>query len=489
MNYTDYIKEFNAEDTEYFKTSIKNAEALDWLSAEIPKLECSDKALEKTYYYRWWVYRKHVKNTPEGYVISEFLPDVRWSGKYNVINAASGHHIAEGRWLKNADKYLWNYLDFFFKYPDEGVRYSSWLIWSAMDLYNVTGNIEISDFINKAKAHIALWEQTHLTESKLFWSFDDRDAMEFSISGRLTGKSLKGARPTLNSYMAGNTHALFKLSTLFGAPLGEYEEKANELKTLMNSVLWRDGFYKAIHPKNEIFSDLANEKTANIPRELIGYIPWYFDLADAEKDGVFKLLTDKTAFYASEGLTTAEQTAPQFLYKADHECLWNGYVWPFGTSQTLTALLRAMQRDSACKTAYTGDFYKLLRQYADMHYIIHEDGNRTMWIDEVGAPFEHEWTSRTILKNLNWPENKGGFERGKDYNHSTFCDIVLSALTGAWFDDSGVHFSPIIPDDLDFYAIDDLYIRGDRYRIEYDKSGNHFKKQGLTIYKNGTVLQ
>ena len=66
---------------------------------------------------------------------------------------------------------------------------------------------------------------------------------------------------------------------------------------------------------------------------------------------------------------------------------------------------------------------------------------------------------------------------------------MLSALTGARFDNGGVHFSPIIPDDLDFYAIDDLYIRGDRYRLEYDKSGNHFKKQGLTIYKNGTVMQ
>ena len=124
-----------------------------------------------------------------------------------------------------------------------------------------------------------------------------------------------------------------------------------------------------------------------------------------------------------------------------------------------------------------------------MHYIIHENGIKTMWIDEVGAPFSHEWTSRTILKNQNWPEDKGGFERGKDYNHSTFCDIVLSALTGITFDGKGIHFSPVIPNDLDYYAIDDLYIRGDRYRIEYDKSGDRFGNQGVTIYKNGTVLK
>ena len=50
-----------------------------------------------------------------------------------------------------------------------------------------------------------------------------------------------------------------------------------------------------------------------------------------------------------------------------------------------------------------------------------------------------DWISRTILerwkkekndKGEEWPENKGGKERGKDYNHSTFCDLIINGLIG-----------------------------------------------------------
>src|SRR5690606_41087738 len=52
-------------------------------------------------YFRWWTYRKHLKRTPEGYIITEFLPEVPWSGKYNTINCPAGHHFYEGRWLQD----------------------------------------------------------------------------------------------------------------------------------------------------------------------------------------------------------------------------------------------------------------------------------------------------------------------------------------------------------------------------------------------------
>ena len=53
--------------------------------------------------------------------------------------------------------------------------------------------------------------------------------------------------------------------------------------------------------------------------------------------------------------------------------------------------------------------------------------------------FLGDWISRTILKRWQkekndqgeeWPINKGGKERGKDYNHSTFCDLIINGLIG-----------------------------------------------------------
>jgi hypothetical protein len=48
-------------------------------------------------------------------------------------------------------------------------------------------------------------------------------------------------------------------------------------------------------------------------------------------------------------------------------------------------------------------------------------------------PFSGEWLARSRLKiwqKGTWSSEKGGVERGKDYNHSTFNDIVISGLVG-----------------------------------------------------------
>lgn len=52
------------------------------------------------------------------------------------------------------------------------------------------------------------------------------------------------------------------------------------------------------------------------------------------------------------------------------------------------------------------------------------------WIDENLDPFTGAWISRTILRRWGWPAAKGGKERGKDYNHSTFVDLVITGLAG-----------------------------------------------------------
>ena len=49
-----------------------------------------------------------------------------------------------------------------------------------------------------------MWETTNLKENGLFYQIDDRDGMEYSISGN-------GMRPTINSYMCGDAKAISKI--------------------------------------------------------------------------------------------------------------------------------------------------------------------------------------------------------------------------------------------------------------------------------------
>ena len=53
-----------ADDDELYSQEIPDSSAYDFLSDRIPLLDCPDKNIEKTYYFRWWTLRKHWKNTP-----------------------------------------------------------------------------------------------------------------------------------------------------------------------------------------------------------------------------------------------------------------------------------------------------------------------------------------------------------------------------------------------------------------------------------------
>ena len=71
--------------------AISNAKASEWMEDNIPLFECPQRNFEEMYYYRWWSLRKHIKETPVGYGMTEFLVQRSYSDKYNLIACAIGH--------------------------------------------------------------------------------------------------------------------------------------------------------------------------------------------------------------------------------------------------------------------------------------------------------------------------------------------------------------------------------------------------------------
>ena len=230
-----YVEGFNENDEESVKNLVDNAHALAFLREEIPLFECPDPDIERTYYFRWWTYRKHLKKTEDGYVVTEFLPPVPWAGLHNTINAATGHHLYEGRWLKHADRYLSEYARFFLDHPGERAahRYSAWLA-DAMRKYDVG-----KETLAKLDAYYAEWEKVHGLPNGMFWSVDGRDAMEYSISGTTEDLRVRrGIRPTLNSYLCADAAAIARFARAAGDPATEekYLEKHERLKKLVNDT-------------------------------------------------------------------------------------------------------------------------------------------------------------------------------------------------------------------------------------------------------------
>jgi hypothetical protein len=278
----------------------------------------------------------------------------------------------------------------------------------------------------------------------------------------------------------GDAVAIAKMAALAGRTdiQAEFEQKAAAIKTAVDRLLWDTDFYKVIpaeETENPAFKDRPAVPEAHNAREQLGYIPWYFGLPDAGRETCFSRLFDENGFQAPYGITTAERAHPRFMEPHGHACLWNGPVWPFATSQTLVAfanVLRHYAQDTVDKNGY----YALLKQYADSHRLEREDGTVVPWIDENMHPFTGRWLARDILHAYGKPE------RGMHYNHSLFCDLVLSGLLGIGNQHGTLTVSPLIPDEWTYFCIENLYVGGKEYAVYYDKDGTHYGKGiGLTI--------
>src|SRR5580658_2226056 len=92
-SFAHYVEYFNSMEDENVTNYISNADSWAWLQKEIPLFECPDRDVEEMYYFRWWSFRKHLEQTPDGFVFSEFLT------RPAPTSSALGHQIAEGRWL------------------------------------------------------------------------------------------------------------------------------------------------------------------------------------------------------------------------------------------------------------------------------------------------------------------------------------------------------------------------------------------------------
>ncbi len=483
-SFKHYIDTFNENDEEIYVQHISNEKAWEFFKANIPLFECPDKDFERTYYFRWWTYRKHIKRTADGFVITEFLPKVSWSGKHNTINCPAGHHFYEGRWLHNP-KYLNDYAVFWFR-KGGGVRsYSFWAADALWARYMVTLDRNLvtdllGDLINNYKE----WEKSRLEPDGLFWQIDDRDGMEISIGG-------SGKRPTINSYMYGDAVAIAKIASLANRKdiTKRYEEKARKLKALVQIKLWDN--------KAKFFKTLPrNEETLVDVRELHGYTPWYFNLPDAGKgyETACKQLTDPEGFYASFGPTTAEQRHPRFTISyIGHECQWNGPSWPLATALTLTGLanlLNNYEQDAVSKA----DYFETLKIYTKSHRLKRKDGRVVSWIDENLNPYTGDWIARTRLKTWKdgtWSERKGGKERGKDYNHSSYCDLIISGLVGIRpRSDDIVEVNPLIPaGKWGWFCLDKVLYHGRIITILWDRTGSKYNKgKGLRVFANGKEI-
>ena len=217
-----------------------------WYLDNIPFFECSDKEIEAVYYYRWKLYKAHIRNVGEDeYVITEFINDMHWDrDPYSTINAATMHHIYEGRWLKD-DRYMDSYINYMYQGGGNNRSYSEGIADAAYARYLVNADSAfIVDQLETMKSIYNQWNDHWVPEKNLYYIPAMPDATEYTIasidaSGGKDGFEGGDAfRPTINSYMYGNAMAISKIASLKGdiVTSEDYLTRAHSLKKISRKI-------------------------------------------------------------------------------------------------------------------------------------------------------------------------------------------------------------------------------------------------------------
>ncbi len=480
-----YIDEFNSIPTPDVVSFIPDAQAWPWMKENVPFLTCPDPDVERTWYYRWWAFRKHIRQTPGGFILTEFIRPVGHATDHNAISCALGHHIAEGRWLRDP-RFLDQYLAFWLRSgPAGGLQrhyhqFSNWTAAAVYERYLADGRRDAAvSLLDALLLDYTTWEKDRLLPSGLFWQFDVRDGMEESISG---GRRAQNARPTINSYMFGNAIGIARIARLAGnnGLARHYEAKAAVLKSLVEQKLW--------NPNSHFFESLLEAGSFAGVRELIGFTPWLFDLPSPKHgyEVAWNQLMDPQGFHAPFGPATAEQRHPGFrIAESGDDCQWNGPSWPFSTTVALKALANLLNNQPQPGIS-TSDYFQTLLIYARSHRLTLPDGRKVAFIDENLNPFTGEWHARSRKIS------KGRFNgRGDHYNHSAFADLIITGLAGLRpRADNSVEVNPLLPASTwDWFCLDGVPYHGHLLTILWDRDGRRFGRgAGLRLLADGRLI-
>ena len=104
------------------------------------------------------------------------------------------------------------------------------------------------------------------------------------------------------------------------------------------------------------------------------------------------------------------------------------------------------------------------------------------WIDENLHPDKLEWIARKMALDEAKPGVPSPRERGKDYNHSTFCDLVISGLVGFLPNGAkGFSLDPLFPATWDYLVLENLRYRGHDVAVRWRRG------EGLRVSIDGRL--
>lgn len=457
-----------------------------WYQDRIPFFESADPQIDAVYYYRWSLFRAHQRDLgAEGFISTEFLDDVSWQRHpYASLNDATGFHIGEGRWLRDP-RYTDDYIDFMYASGGNDRHFTDYMADSVWGRYLVDGDAGRATRNLATMRHIyRLWDDKFDFDKGLYFIEPLLDATEYTISsidasgGKDGFRGGDSFRPSINSYMYANARAIARLTRLAGGAESvakDFDARADAIKARVQADLWSEPLshfidrYKVDNAHVKYWSPIRG-------RELVGYLPWTFDLPDddARYAGAWRHLSHPQALAGKAGMRTVEATYEHYMRQYRYEgtapeCQWNGPVWPFQTTQVLLAMANLLDHYDQSVVSRS-DYLRALRQYTRLHY----QGARLDLEEEY-----HPETGKPIV----------GLARSHHYFHSGYVDLVLGGLVGIRpRADDMLEVNPLLAskgETLGWFRVQDVPYHGHRVAVTWDADGGHYGSKGLSVEVDG----
>jgi hypothetical protein len=467
---------------------IHKARYQKWYDDNIAYFDCSDPWITKMYYHRWYVLKKNAMDPRVGKMKWKAFAEGRWRTTWypNVISYGAGNQIREARWLADPSYWIGHLRTFTYNERPDGVypshvrpggqkggQYTDWITSSALDGYCVHPDRKLlEELADKLAANARGWDKvyakpgTHLlVVDSHWWTGMEWQPSFFAFCDYKTDPKNRAmplvntplARVDLTAYNYGNARAVARIYELLGKKekAAEFAELARKTKADLLQHMWdaNASFFYSLRAK-----DL---KKADV-KEVIGVYPFYFDLPEKGKgyERVWESIIDPKQFWTPWPVASASKECPAYSQTGwpkdtahGTACMWNGPTWPHANSLVMSAMANTLRHYPPCKLKRE-HLWELFRSFTKAQY----------FKQDLQQPWTGEYYNGL---NATWKTNE------RDYNHSTYNDVLLAELLGIVpRTDNILEIDPLLPANaLDRFVLDGQMYHGHRIALRWDKKG------------------
>ena len=459
-----------------------------WFDANLPYFDCSDPEVRTMYYHRAYVLRKNLLEPKLGRMKWPTQSEGRWRSTWypNVISYGAAHQVREARWLANPEYWQGHLRTWAENEKPDGVfpshvtvagpaggQYTDWITSTAWEGSLIhPDNAFLAQVVDKLADNVRGWQKQYdpdgdglLLVDSHWWTGMEYQPSFFYFSGYKVASNFSEParqvsldRVDLTAYNFGNAMAVARIYRRLGQP-----EKAKEFDDLAAKIA-RAVIGKMWQPDKKFFYSLrtADHALADV-KEVIGVYPFYFGMVPWGQgfESAWASILDPAQFWTKWPVASASKECPaysQHNWPNDGRaagCMWNGPTWPHANSLVLTAMARTLRATRDHRVSNSP-----LKQ-------------EHLWRSSPHSPeaqyrnqdIRHPWTGEFYNGETGqWKTAE------RDYNHSTWLDILIPELIGLVpRDDDVLEVDPLLPEDaLRYFLLDGQRYHGHDVTIVWD---------------------